>query len=195
MFHRICLGYEIVLSDASVIWCDKDNHSELFEVMPFSYGTFGFLTAVKLQIMPLKRYVKLTYHPTRTVPETVSLMTKASFDDNVDIVEGIVYNEDEAVIMTGSFVDDDADFNPGQVNDLGLWYKPWFYTHVESFLTRDPSRGESFTEYIPTLSYFRRHVKSVFWLMRGHIGCANHPAFRSAGPCLPWVLLTGGLSK
>ncbi len=41
-------GYETVLSDGSVVWCNKDERMELYSAIPFSYGTLGFLTAVDL---------------------------------------------------------------------------------------------------------------------------------------------------
>jgi delta24-sterol reductase len=41
-------AYESVLSDGSVVWCNKDENMELYSAIPFSYGTLGFLTAVDL---------------------------------------------------------------------------------------------------------------------------------------------------
>merc|ERR1712079_882409 len=61
LFQSICKAYEMVLSDGSVIWCDKDKHNELFSAIPFSYGTFGFLTAVDIDIIPYKPYLKHSY--------------------------------------------------------------------------------------------------------------------------------------
>ena len=94
-----------MLSDGSVICCDKDNNNELFAAIPFSYGTFGFLTAVDIDIVPYKPYLKHTYHPTKTLKEAVDLLENLSNDPDVDTVEGIVYSESESVIMSGKFVD------------------------------------------------------------------------------------------
>ena len=48
---------------------------------------------------------------------------------------------------------------PFQMNQLGTWYKPWFYKHVETFLHK---QGEHI-EYIPLRDYYHRHTKSIFW--------------------------------
>ena len=48
MFYLTGKAYETVLSDGSVVWCNKDERMELFSAIPFSYGTLGFLTAVDL---------------------------------------------------------------------------------------------------------------------------------------------------
>ena len=45
-----------------------------------------------------------------------------------------------------------------QVNHVTRWYKPWFYKHVETFLTQ--GEGE---EYIPLREYLLRHDKAVSW--------------------------------
>ena len=96
----------MVLSDGSVIWCDKDNHNELFSAIPFSYVTFGFLTAVDIDIVPYKPYLRHSYFPVHSLQEAVKLLEQMSNDPNVDTVEGIVYSRTESVIMSGKFVNE-----------------------------------------------------------------------------------------
>lgn len=75
LFQYICKRFELVMADASCIWCSKvssgqclvifahlnfflralrttsqDEEPELFCAVPFSYGTLGFLTAVDLDM-------------------------------------------------------------------------------------------------------------------------------------------------
>lgn len=78
-----------------------------------------------------------------------------------DFVEGIHFSKKTAVIMAGKF----KDFIPipEQFNDAGRWYKPWFFKHVESFLTL---KKDNNIEYIPTRDYYHRHSRSIFWEMR-----------------------------
>ena len=40
-----------------------------------------------------------------------------------------------------------------------MWYKPWFFKHVEGYL----ERNEGGTEYIPLRDYYHRHSRSIFW--------------------------------
>ena len=105
MFQSICTAYEIVLSDGSAIWCDKDNHNELFSCIPFSYGTFGFLTAVDIDIVPYKPYLKHTYIPAQSMQEAVKIFEREANDPSVDTVEGIIFSRNTAVIMSGKLVD------------------------------------------------------------------------------------------
>lgn len=52
LFQHICLSYEMVLADGSLIKCSREENSDLFYAIPWSYGTLGFLTAVELKILP-----------------------------------------------------------------------------------------------------------------------------------------------
>ena len=53
----------------------------------------------------------------------VSKLQVVDENDN-DSVEGIMFTKDKAVIMTGTFTNT---YEPGKLNRMGLWYKPWFY--------------------------------------------------------------------
>ena len=47
------------MADGSITTCTRDENSDLFYAIPWSYGTLGFLTAVDLLIIPLKvRFIK-----------------------------------------------------------------------------------------------------------------------------------------
>ena len=59
LFHYICKAFEVVMSDGSVMWCSPTEETDLYCALPFSYGTLGFLTAVDIDIIPYKPYIKL----------------------------------------------------------------------------------------------------------------------------------------
>ena len=54
--------------------------------------------------------------------------------------------------MVGNFADIENYSQKSQINQVTKWYKPWFYKHVETFLTL----GET-EEYIPLREYLLRH--------------------------------------
>ena len=49
-----------------------------------------------------------------------------------------------------------------QINCIGRFWKPWFYQHVQGFL----SARKCGTEYIPLREYYHRHTRSLFWEMQ-----------------------------
>ena len=58
--------------------------------------------------------------------------------------------------MLGKFSDYNKEY---QVNKIGKYYKPWFFTHVKKIL----NENKKTTELIPLRDYYHRHSKSIFW--------------------------------
>lgn len=56
LFQHICLSFELVLADGSLVKCSREENSDLFYAVPWSYGTLGFLTAVEIKILPATKY-------------------------------------------------------------------------------------------------------------------------------------------
>jgi len=106
LFQHICKSYELVLADGSVVTCSKEENSDLFYAVPWSYGTLGFLTAVEIEIIPALPYVKLEYQPVNSLDEACRVFEEeVSKKDNNLFVEGIMFSLDKGVIMTGNMVD------------------------------------------------------------------------------------------
>ena len=191
LFHEIITELELLLGDGTVVVATATNaYADLFHAIPWSYGTLALLLSAKLKLIPCKNYVKLTYTPHYTKESYVEHMRQLSGeynnetknntpdDNNTHVpmfVEGLSYSLEEAVVMSGEFIDA-SEVPFGQANRLSLWWKPWFYKHVESIL-RAPHPGEKI-EYVPLTDYYHRHTQSLFWEMELMIPIGNHPVFR-----------------
>jgi len=171
LFQHICTSFEVVLADGSVVECSQESDPDLFYSVPWSYGTLGFLVSVTIRIIPSKRFVKLNYYPVRNENDMIEKFEKeVEKSDASDFVECLVYSKENGVVMTGDFVDF---CEPGKLNEIGKWYKPWFFKHVEKFLYE----GEC-TEYIPLRDYYHRHSRSIFWEIQDIIPFGNNVVFR-----------------
>ncbi|MGJ0484180.1 MAG: FAD-binding oxidoreductase [Methylomicrobium sp.] len=180
LIQHICEALEIVTAEGKCVKCSATENPDLFDQIPWSHGTLGFLVAAELKIIPVKKYVRLHYRPVYSLEEMVDVFEQASRDtENSDFVEGLVYGRDQAVIMVGRFAD--AVGPDGSLNAIGRWYKPWFYKHVQTYLKH---RKEG-VEYLPVRDYFHRHTRSYFWTMEDIIPFGNHPLFRVL---LGWAL-------
>lgn len=171
LFQHICLSYELVLCDGSVVRCSPEDNPDLFYSVPWSYGTLGILTSVDIKMIPARKYVRLTYEPVKGLKNIAKRFEEVSKDTKNEFVEGIAYSENEAVIMTGVQTDQPEE---NKVNCIGRWYKPWFFLHVESFL----KETKSSTEYIPLRDYYHRHTRSIFWEIQDIIPFGNNILFR-----------------
>ncbi|TAK64796.1 FAD-binding protein [Methylobacter sp.] len=174
LFQHICEAFEIVTAEGKLLKCTPSENPDLFYQIPWSHGTLGFLVAAELKVVPVKKYIRLSYRPVYTLDSMVSVFEQASRDtEQNDFVEGLVYGRDRAVIMVGNFVD--AVGPDGSLNAIGRWYKPWFYKHVQTYL----ERREKGVEYVPVRDYYHRHTRSYFWAMEEIIPFGNHPVFRA----------------
>lgn len=170
LFQHICVSYELVLSDGSVVTCSKTENSDLYYAVPWSYGTLGFLTCVEVQLIPAKPFIHLEYHPFYTLKETAEAFEKESRNKSNEFVECLMFSKNEGVVMVGK-MSNQAD--PKKLNEIGKWHKPWFFEHVRSFL----SKGIS-DEFIPLRDYYHRHTRSIFWELKDIIPFGNNVIFR-----------------
>jgi len=173
LFHQLCVEFEMVTADGECVTASQETNQDLFKAVPMSYGTLGFLTSTKLRILKYKPFIKIDYLPTHRLEETIEVLERETKKaQGNDSVEGIAFSKDKAVIMTGTFVDEDQ-IETDKINNMGLWYKPWFYQYVELFLMKGPM-----TEYVPTLAFHQRHNKPTFWLSHIWLPWASNPLAR-----------------
>ncbi|XP_076440884.1 delta(24)-sterol reductase-like [Babylonia areolata] len=171
LFQHCCVSFELVLADGTVVNCSKEENPDLFYSVPWSYGTLGFLVSAELRIIPAKRYVRIEYKPAHSRQDMLRLFeAETRRKEGNEFVEGLVYSLDTAVVMTANMTDE---AEPGKVNAIGDFWKPWFYRHVEGFLKTGPA-----VEYIPLRHYYHRHTRSIFWELEDIIPFGNHPLFR-----------------
>jgi delta24-sterol reductase len=191
LFHEIVTELELLLGDGTIVIATATNeHKDLFHAIPWSYGTLALLLSAKLKLIPCKNYVKLTYTPHYTKDGYIEHMRQLSGEYNYkDIeaahaksfsstetpmfVEGLSYSLETAVVMAGEFIDA-KDVPRFTANRLSLWWKPWFYKHVEKILRSNKEK----VEYIPLTDYYHRHTQSLFWEMELMIPIGNNPIFR-----------------
>lgn len=173
LFQYIVESMDIATSDGNIIHCSANENAELFYSIPWSHGTLGFLVMAELKIIPATRFVKLHYQPLVGKENIFEAFEKASRNTaENDFVEMLMYSREKAVLMTGKRVNETG--TDGKVNNIGHYYKPWFYKHVETYL-HDNKSG---VEYIPLIHYYHRHTRSLFWEMSEIIPFGNNPLFR-----------------
>jgi len=170
LYQHICVSYELILCDGSVVNCSKTENPDLFYSVPWSYGTLGFLASVEIQIVPAKPFIKLEYFPCASLNEAAKLFEEKSRNTANEFIEGLMFDRDSGVVMVGNMVDSP---DRKKLNEIGKWYKPWFFEHVRGFL----SKGHSI-EYIPLRDYYHRHTRSIFWELKDIIPFGNNFLFR-----------------
>ena len=112
------------------------------------------MVSAEIQIIPCKRFIKLDYYPTYSIDETIETFEReVKLEENNEFVECLVFSKDKSVVMTGNFTDS---CHPEKMNEIGKWFKPWFFKDVEKKLETGPC-----TEFIPIRDYYHRHSRYV----------------------------------
>jgi delta24-sterol reductase len=191
LLQATCVQFELVDANGELLVATPTQNRELFLAIPWSYGSLGFLVSVTMTIIPAKPYVRLCYWPFGSTAEYSQFFeeqSKLPAGQAPQFVEALVYSKERAVVMTGDMVDTIGDDGP--LNSIGLWYKPWFFKHVETFLARlggggvlpkqrAENKGVAATvEYLPLRDYYHRHTRSIFWEAQDIIPVGNNPLFR-----------------
>lgn len=103
-------------------------------------------------------------------------------DNPAFFVETLIFSRDKAVLMEGELTDrQDPSMSKVPSNRIGLWFKPWFFKHVEGKLdTSNPT-----DELIPIWDYLMRHDRDMCMTMGTMIPYGNAWWFRFL---LGWML-------
>merc|ERR1712232_380361 len=82
LFNDIVLEAEVITASGEVVTCSKTQNRELFDALPWSYGTLGFLASVKILISSCKPYVKLEYYPVFERKAGIALIEQFTTEKN-----------------------------------------------------------------------------------------------------------------
>ena len=74
LFHRLATAYQLVTATGDLLDVTEKSHPDIFQALPMSYGTLGFVVGVTLKVVPYRPYIRIEYFPTRTLEETTSLL-------------------------------------------------------------------------------------------------------------------------
>ena len=108
--HESVRELEVLTGDGRVVVARPDNeHAELFQTFPNSYGTLGYTLRLTIDLEPVQPYVRLRHLRFDTAAECVAAMASAcegQYDgERVDFVDGTVFGPGEQYVTLGTFVD------------------------------------------------------------------------------------------
>eukprot|EP00808_Paulinella_micropora_P002895 g14766.t1 len=185
LFNDCVISADIVLANGELVTCNATTNKELFDALPWSYGTLGFLVSVTLRIVPCKPYVRVQYLPVNNQAEGIKTFidysSRCEGKNATDFVEALSYSKQDMVVMPAYYATREEAEASGKINTISWWFKPWFYKHVETILRA----GKPVTEYIPLRDYYHRHTKSIFWEVEDIVPFGNWWVFRWA---LGWLM-------
>ena len=158
-FNETVNSIEMILGNGDVVTASDQENRDLFYGASGAVGSLGITTLLRIQLIQAKRYVKVTYHPTASIPEAIEKIREETLDPRLDYVDGILFSKDHGVVVTGSLTDEVPAF--GQVQRFSDAADPWYYQHVKEKTFRSFA---PVIEYIPLAEYLFRYDRGGFWV-------------------------------
>ncbi len=151
-FNNTCLEYEIITGDGKTLHCSPRKNSDLFHGVSSTYGTLGAMTAVKIKLVPAKKFVLLEYFPTTSTKDTITLLRK-KINENPDFIEGIIFERNIGIVITGKLTNSSRTSK----QTFSKSTDPWFYKHAKKM---SKTGGKIL---VPILDHLFRYNRGAFW--------------------------------
>lgn len=179
LVHETIIQYDILLPDGRVVDCRPDNEfSDLFFAIPNSYGTLGYALKVTVKLVPVKKYVKLTFHHFKKPEEFFSHIKAVCLANRLDgavaFVDGVVFARDHQVLILGEMTDEAP--NVSNYKYMKIYYK---------------AVANKQQDYVTIKDYIWRWDPDWFWCSK--VFYMQHPLLRLL--CGKWALKSRVYSK
>lgn len=158
LFGDHCTKFEIVTGEGEKIEATPDRNEDLFYETLGSYGSFGILTEVKMNLLPAKEYVELEYIDVDGFEEAQEVIERQC-DTDVDFIDAIMFSKDRGVVMVGELSDGEDDLPESTFTGMT---DEWFYIHADKI----SQNKENYRENIPIKDYFFRYDIGAFWAVK-----------------------------
>jgi FAD/FMN-containing dehydrogenase len=97
---------DVLLPGGTVVTARADNaHADLFNALPNSYGTLGYILRAKIALHRAGPYVQLHVEKFRDPGAYLEAMRVATESPDLTFVEGLFFEDKRFFLMTGRFVD------------------------------------------------------------------------------------------
>ena len=176
--HESVIEMDVMCGDGRVVTARRDpgdEHFELFQGFPNSYGSLGYALRLKIELEPVAPYVHLRhlrYASAVALAEAITQITdeRAHGGHRVDFVDGVVFGADEHFLTLGEMVEAPPAGRP-------LAALPSDYTGMDIYYQSLRERTE---DLLTIRDYFWRWDTDWFWCSRA-FGVQN-PVIRRAVP-------------
>ena len=164
LVHETIQAMDILLGDGTIVTCTPENeHRRLFYGFANSYGTLGYALKLKIKIVPVKPYVRLTHIRYQDATSCFAAVADYCRHD-IDFIDGVIFGPGEYYLTLGKF----ADTAP-YTSDYT--YKKIYYRSIRE-------RG---TDYMTVEDYIWRWDTDWFWCS-GYLFAQNPFVRRLLGP-------------
>ena len=104
--HDSLIEARVLLGGGRIAACNGTNdHADLFQALPNSYGTLGYVLRATIRLERIKPYVRLTTAVYTNLDAYLDAMRAATHERSVEFIEGLVVSRDRLCLLTARSVD------------------------------------------------------------------------------------------
>ena len=169
--HESVLEMDVLTGAGDVVTTSRTREPELFRAFPNSYGTLGYAVRLRIELEPVKPFVKLTHIRFHTLGDLIATMdriTETGHHDGarVDYLDGVVFDAVESYLCLGALT-----ACPGPVSD---------YTGADIYYRSIQHSDGAKEDRLTIHDYLWRWDTDWFWCSRAF--GAQNPAIRRFWP-------------
>jgi FAD/FMN-containing dehydrogenase len=143
--HEAVLELEVLTGAGEIVTATPDGaHADLFRAFPNSYGTLGYALRLRVELEPVKPYVRLRHvrfgSPAELAAAIGDIVASGQWvGEGVDFLDGTVFSATESYLTLGSWVDSapyTSDYTGQQIFYRSVQSRPEDYLTVRDYLWR-----------------------------------------------------------
>jgi len=160
LVHDTVEDLDVLVGDGRVLTCSRRQRPELLFGFPNSYGSLGYATRVRVELIPVQPYVRLTHTGFRDPARLFGAIGEECAAPRCDYLEAVYFGPGEFVLSRAHFVDSLP--NARQASD---------YTWMRAYWQSLRERHE---DYLTIHDYLWRWDTDWFWCSK-NVGAHFRP--------------------
>jgi len=104
--HDSVISMDVLTASGEVLYCTKNNNNkDLFNSIPNSYGTLGYVTKAKIELVETKKYVNLVNHKFYNSKSAFKFIQQSVSNKDIHFIDAVAYSKDYIVVILGVLCD------------------------------------------------------------------------------------------
>ncbi len=150
LVHEMVTDFDLLTGEGKVIHCSPTSNSDIYYMLPNSYGSLGYVLKCNIKLNKIAPYVKLLYLRFSKAAEFFEAMIREVLSGKADFIEGASFSPSNYILLVGNFTDE----LPSTEKSLVPLYEPFFRS------IQDPDTG---FRYLTIHDYIWRWDPDAFW--------------------------------
>jgi FAD/FMN-containing dehydrogenase len=150
LVHEMVTSFDLLTGEGEVIHCSPQSNSDIFYMLPNSYGSLGYVLKCNIKLNKVSPYLKVQYLRFSIAEEFFAAMAKAVKSSEADFIEGVSFSPTEYILLIGNF----SEIIPPTESCFIPLHKPFFKS------IHDPRVN---VNYLTIRDYIWRWDPDAFW--------------------------------